>query len=369
VNRYKAVIDDNILMKDEVSTAGSKILYNFVPPFNAAVIDKLIKAGVKDIARTKPNEFGISLTQPFGCIDSVASGEADVGIGCDMNGAVRKEASKKDVCFIKPTYGTVSRFGLVSTSPSMEQIGIACKDISLGFEALSLIAGFDERDGTLADAEKYSFSASEGDLKGVKIGVPECCADSAEVQDAIKRLKSLGADVSMVDFPMLEYAAGVAYAIAAAETSNSISRFDGIKFGYRTDEYSNLDDIYINSRTESFTFETKLLTLMGMLVLSKEKFDAYFDKSLKIRRLIKEAADRILEEYNAVMTPVEYAKADTGGEIQLFSDTYENLKYLSLPNLTAVPAVSLPGGVQFMAKKFDENMLFRIGKCFQSNME
>lgn len=360
----KAAIDDNILMQDQVSTAGSKMLYNFVPPFNAAVIDKLKEAGIKELIQTKPNEFGISLTRSFGCIESVATGEADIGIGCDINGIIRKEASKNGICFIKPTYGTVSRFGLVSTSPSMEQIGIACKDVSLGFEALSLIAGFDERDGTLADTKQYHFSALDGDLKELKIGVPKCCEAFAEVQEATKRLQTLGAEVSAFDFPLLEYAAGAAYVIAAAETSNSISRFDGLKFGYRTEKYSNLDDIYINSRTECFTFETKFLALMGMLVLSKEKFEVYFDKSLKIRRLIKEATDLALEEYDAILLPTEYAKADSP-ETDDFFAAYKNLKYLSLPNLATAPAISLPGGVQFMAKRFDENMLLKIGKCFK----
>jgi aspartyl-tRNA(Asn)/glutamyl-tRNA(Gln) amidotransferase subunit A len=327
-----------------------------------------MEAGIKDITQTKPNEFGISLTLPFGCISSVANGEAEIGIGCDMNGAIRKEASKNGICFIKPTYGTVSRFGLVSTSSSMEQIGIACKDISLGFEALSVIAGFDERDGTLADTKKYSFSAPEMDIKGVKIGIPACCEDSAEVQNAVNHLKAMGADVSAFDFDLLKYAAGAAYVITAAETSNSVSRFDGIRFGYRTDNDSNLDDIYVNSRTECFTFETKLFILMGMLVLTKEKFDVYFDKSLKIRRLIKNAADHILEKYDAVLMPTEYIKADNEETPENFYNAYENLKYLSLPNLTATPAISLPQGVQFMAKSFDENKLFRIGKCFQGEM-
>jgi len=352
----KVAIDDNILIKDKISTAGSKILYNFVPPFNSAVFDKLKEAGAQDIKQTKPNEFGISLTDGFGVVESVSKGGAEVGIGCDINGSIRKEASKNGIYFIKPTYGTVSRFGLVSTSPAFEQIGVACKDVETGFETLAAIAGYDGRDGAIANVEKYSYSVREEDLKGLKIGV--LSSGEKNIDRIVDTIKALGAEVETVDFPLIDYVPAVAYIISAAETSNSISRFDGIKFGYRPEEYSSFDDIYIKSRTECFTFETKLVTLIGLLMLTKEKY-GYFDKALKVRRLIKEAADLFFERYDAMITPV----TPSNDNYDDFFSSYDNLKYISLPNLTGSPALAIPGGFQFIAKTAGENTLLRIGKC------
>lgn len=357
----KVVIDDNILMLDRVSTAGSKILYNFTPPFNAAVIDRLIGAGTTDIVQSRPNEFGISLTDGFGCVNAVAEGAADIGLGCDINGSLRKEASNKGIFFIKPTYGTVSRFGLVSTAPSMEQIGIACKDIAAGFTALSMIAGPDDRDGALAEALDHCFSAPEEGLSGLKIAVP--ADDSGGLKGISEKLAALGARVEPVESGEADFDSvpAVAYAISAAETSNSISRFDGIKFGYRTGDYSHLEDIYLKSRTECFTFETKLFTLMGMLVLTKEHYDRYFNAALRRRRRIKNEAEKILSAYDAIMTTAGSGQAEDG--FNGFRESYENLKYLALPNLTGMPAAAFPGGVQFIAKQFGESTLLRIGKC------
>lgn len=379
----KIAIDDNILIKNEVSTAGSTSLKNFKPPFGATVVDRLLENGISDVIQTKPNEFGIDLMQPFGCLNAVSAGEVEVGIGADIIGTIRGQASKSNLCFIKPTYGTVSRFGLVSMVPSMEQIGVACKDISLGFETLSKIAGFDEKDGTLVNRTKYEFTPSNinaqgagngEDLSGIKIGIPACGADFDEVKNMAAQLKEQSAIVETFDFPLLDHVPRVTYVIAAAEMSNSISRFDGIKFGYRTENFSNLEDIYINSRTESFTFETKFLTLIGMFVLSKEKYDEYFNQSQKIRRLIKEASNGIFSKYDAILTSTSHMSANVvsdksinsnvndGVMLENFINAYNDLKYLSLPNLIAAPVVSLSNGVQFIAKEFDENLLYKICK-------
>ena len=355
----KIVVDDNIIMKSKISTAGSKMLHNFAPPYCAAVIDRLIKAGYADIKQAKPNEFGVSLTEAFGCVDSVAAGEADVGLGIDINGSIRKEASKNSICFIKPTYGTVSRYGIVSVAPSMEQVGVACNNFTDGFEALSIIAGHDERDGTLAPTVEYNFTAHEKDLAGMKIAVPSGCEE--KLKDVLLKLKGLGASVKAIEFNELESVPCVSYIILAAEAGNSISRFDGIKFGYRTQDYLNLDDIYVKSRTESFSFETKLLTLMSILVLSKENFEGYYKRALWLRRIIKTVMDDVFKEYDAVVTPAEHS--DAGEPFEKFCGSYKNLKYLALPNLTGCPAIALPGGVQFIARTFDENTLFRIGNC------
>ena len=339
----RVVVDDNIFMKTKVSAAGSKYLFDFVPPVNAAVIDKLINSGVNEIIQSGSNEFGISLTESFGCVSSLAEGEAHVGIGCDVNGAIRKQASQAGVCFIKPTYGMVSRYGLVSTAPSMEQIGVACSDIDEGFKTLSIISGFDERDGTLAGKEKYDFKPPESEgLQDIKIAVPDMCKDG--LREMAERLKALGARVESVDFSCLKYVPGVYHIIASAEICNSLSRFDGLKFGHRAEKCANLEDIYIKSRTESFTLETKLMILMGIHVLAKENFEGLYQKSMKLRREIKNSSDEIFESYDAVMTPAD------------------DLKYLALPNLIGTPAVSIPGNAQFLAKETGEDALYRIGR-------
>ena len=190
----------------------------------------------------------------------------------------------------------MSRYGLVSTAPSMEHIGVACRELDFGFEVLSVISG-------------AAFKAPRHDLKDLKI------------------------DLLDSEFPLLEYVSSVAYIISAAETSNSIARFDGIKFGYRPEEYSSFEDIYVKSRTESFTFETKLFTLVGMMALTKDKYGPYFDKSLRARRLMADSLSGILERYDAVMSPVD------------------GLKYTALPNLTGDPAIAMPGGFQIIVKK------------------
>lgn len=352
----RAAIDDNILIKDRASTAGSDILSGFVPPFNSNLTSNLAEAGDFDVIQTLPPEFGMSLTGRFGCVAAVASGEADVGFGCDVMGAVRRDASKSGVYFIKPTYGTVSRYGLVSTSPSMEQIGVAFKDFEKGSKALEAAAGPDLRDGAMDNTKKRAFSASNVNLDGMKICVLPSEDDTKNFASA---LEGLGASVEAVDFPLLEYVPAVAYIITAAEASNSISRFDGIKYGYRPDEYKSYEDIYVKSRTGCFTFETKLMTLAGMLVLTKEKKDEFYYKSLKVRRLIKNEIYGILERFDAILT-----QTATEGEGDFFN-AYKDLKYLALANLTGLPALAVPGGRQFMAAAGREDMLLGMGKRLQ----
>lgn len=359
----RVAVDDSILMKGMISTAGSKILGNFTPPFNSAVIDKLAAAGIAEIVQTRPNEFGASLTAGYGCVDAVAKGEADVGLGCDFNGSIRREASAAGIAFIKPTYGTVSRFGLVSAAPSMECIGVACRDVDKGFYALSLIAGADCRDGTMASADSYSFSSGEKSIEDVKVGVIGGSEEAA--WDAADRLRALGTEAEAFDFPLLDYAPAAAYIISAAEASNSISRFDGIKYGLRAEGHSNLESLYVKSRSEGFTFETKLFTLAGMLVLTKEKYESHFEKALKMRRLVRDAVFEAFDRYDIVMMPAGRSASGAEDGFADFCDAYASLKYLALPNLAGVPALSLPGGIQLMAGSFGERLLQEAGRCFQ----
>jgi len=370
--KYTVVIDDNILMKDQISTAGSKILNNFVPPFNAAVIDKIQNAGM-NILQSIPNEFGVSLTGSFGSVAAVSDGSAEIGLSSDVSGIIRNRSAENGVCFIRPTYGTVSRFGLVSTAPSLEQIGVVCKKIDDGFDALSKIAGFDERDGAIAANQSYVYDSEAADVRGLRVAVFENCA--SEMNSACEALKKAGATVEAVDFPLLDAVSKVTYVIMSAETSNSISRYDGIKFGYRSESFTNLEDLYVNTRSECFTEETKILTLLGMYVLSKEQFDDVFDKSLKIRRLIKEKVNEIFTKFDCIAMPASIASGGQTDTYNAFYEAYQALQFSALPNLAGTPAISLPypnggsGGIQFTAKAFDENTLLRIGGWFQKMTE
>lgn len=287
----KIAFDENILIKNEICAAGFKMLHNFKSPYSATVVDKIKAAGM-DIS----------------CKES-----ADVILGIDIDGA----AYRSDLIYIKPTYGTVSRFGVVANVSSIDQIGVYAKNLDDGFAVLSIIAGHDKNDGTTYPTEKYNYS-----------------------HDGINSTDLKSTDSP--DFNLKEYLTPVYNIISAAEFSNNISRFDGIKYGYRTENYTNVNDMITNSRSESFTFETKLKVLLGTYVLSEGQFDKYYLKSAKIRRLIKQELDEMFKQFDIIILPA----CD---------------KAISLANLTGCPAIAI-GGKIIIAKEFDENKLYAFGK-------
>ena len=327
----KIAVENNILIKDWVCTAGSKMMDNFVSPISATVYEKITAVGA-EVIQAQVSEFGIS--NPLkdnlpknGGVEAVKNGECEVALCSDYNGAVRNNAQNAGICFVKPTYGTVSRFGLVSFAQSMEQIGVAAKSVEDAFDVLSAIAGYDSKDGTSYQTEKYEYFSKEEDLNGLKI-----------------------ANLNDTDFEFSEVINDVSYIISCAEGSNNLSRFDGVKFGYRSEQARNVEELYVNTRSEGFEFDTKIADIMGAFVLSQEQYEKYYVKAMKVRGLMKESIDRLFEKYDCLILPSEYS---------------------SLANLTGSPAMTVSCGdktVQLMAKQFNENVLLRVGKCFQKGV-
>ena len=333
---YKIAVDENIFIKDEICTAGSKMLYNFKSPYSATVVDKIKNAGMTISCKSKTGEFG-SETKGETAAYMVKIGSADAALGIDVDGGAYRTAIENDIVYIKPTYGTVSRFGVVANVSSVDQIGVYADNFDDGFTVLSLIAGHDKNDGTCYPTEKYNYSVDGIDVKSLK---------SVKFDD--------------IDFKYSDCLAQVYLIISSAEFSNNISRFDGIKYGYRTGNYRNLNELTASSRSESFTSETKLKSLMGTYVLSEKQFDKYYYKATQIRRLIKQELDKIFKQADFVMLPVYTSLVNSPQEY------YNKLKFAALANLTGCPSITVPVsnqcGVQIIAKEFDENKLFAIGK-------
>lgn len=334
---YKIALDENILEKDEICTAGSKMLHNFKSPYSATVVDKIKQAGMTISYRSKTAEFG-GMAKEESAAYAVKKGLADAALGIDVDGSAHMSAVENGVVYIKPTYGTVSRFGVVANVSSVDQIGVYAKNFADGFAILSAIAGYDKNDGTSYPTEKYNYTPCEFDSDSVKI-------------------KKINID----DFKYADYLAQVYLIISSAEFSNNISRFDGLKFGYRTENFKNVNDMVINSRSEGFTVETKIKSLMGTYVLSEGQFEKYYFKATQIRRLIKQELDEIFKENDFIILPVSNASGNSP------KDYYSRLKFSALANLTGCPSITLPesdGGIQIIAKQFDETKLFGLSGTF-----
>lgn len=363
---FLAAVDDNILMKDSLSAAGSKMMAQFKPPYGATVVDRLKAAGTVILGKTRVPELGIdgplatSYRDPadsdtsgdtlYGGPAAVAAGYCDLALCADVCGNMGREAAKTGVSFIKPTYGMVSRFGLVAYASSMEQIGVVSGSVEGAFKGLASIAGYDKNDGTCYPEATYVYKADGTDLSGLKIGIlgdflPEGEEGGAEgINSFAEKLSTLGAPCEQAAFPLHQAVAPVGYIIASAEGSNNLSRFDGVKFGYRPAEYKGVDDLYVKTRTEGFGTEAKIGIMMGAYVLSKEQYEKYYMKAMQVRRLIRDALANLLKSYDCLLLPAGTA----------------------LANLAGNPALSMAGGVQLIAGAFDENTLLRIGACVQA---
>ena len=332
---YKIAVDENILIKDEICAAGSKMLYNFKSPYSATVADKIKQAGMIISCQSKTGEFGIESAGKNAAY-LVNVGFVDAALGIDVDGGAYRLAARNNIIYIKPTYGTVSRFGLVANVASVDQIGVYAKDFDVGFDVLSVIAGYDKNDGVVYNTEKYDYKSDKTDLKSLKVF-----------------------NLNIDDFKYADYLAQVYFIISSAEFSNNIARFDGIKFGYRTENFKNVNDIIVNSRSESFTVDTKLKTLMGTYVLSEEQLEKYYFKAMQVRGLIKRELDEMFKKFDLVVMPVKVEKESGGNNYS--GEYYNNLKYSALVNLTGCPAVVFDSKI-IIAKEFDENKLFAYGK-------
>ena len=369
-------VDDTILVKDYPATAGSKMLENFVPLFSAEAVERVLAAGYTLTGKTAVGEFGLDLYGETSTNDIcaaatlVADGDVKAALNVDLNGAPRRAAAIKGVTFVKPTYGTVSRYGIISCAASGEQIGVTAKCADTAAEVLSVIAGHDAKDGTSLKNEKYEYN-TDLSAKGMKVAVIKELYDSADatvkakIDAAASAYKKAGAEVAEISVAMLPEIQTAWTILMSAETTNNLSRFDGVKYGYRTEKYKNIDELYVGSRSEAFGFLTKATIIYGSDVLSKGRYEACYDKALKIRRVAVETLTELFAKFDALLMPT-YSKADfeTYDVVDAFNKVYEESLFTAPASITGMPAV-VTKGVQLVGNYFADSKLLSLAKVLE----
>lgn len=397
------IVKDNICQRDYPTTCGSKILRNFIPPYNATVIERLIAEDAVIIAKANMDEFAMGSSNEnsaFGPVlnphdetripggssggsaAAVAAGLAPMALGSDTGGSVRQPAAHCGVVGLKPTYGAVSRYGLVAYASSLDQIGPLGADVESAALLYEVIAGHDQRDSTSAQIIKCDYRAEmvKG-VRGLRIGLPrEYFAEGldaeirAAIEAMIEKFRAEGVQFIEVSLPYTEYAIATYYLIADAEASSNLARYDGVKYGLRA-ENNDLMSMYTNTRHEGFGAEVKRRIMLGTYVLSAGYYDAYYQKAMKVRRMLTQDLTEVLEKVDVLLTPTTPTTAFKLGEktddplAMYLSDIYT-----VSANLAGVPAMSipigkdsrqLPIGLQLTGRHFDEPMLFRVGKAIE----
>lgn len=401
------VIKDNICTKGVKTTCSSKMLENFVPPYNATVMEKLYDQNPVILGKANLDEFamgGSTENSAFypthnpwntdcvpggssgGSAAAVAAGTAIWGLGSDTGGSIRQPASFCGVVGLKPTYGRVSRYGLVAFASSLDQIGPITRDVTDCAHLMNIIAGYDKKDSTSIKEEVPDFTKSlVKDVKGLKIGLPkeyfvkgmDVDVEKA-VRAAIKQLEDMGAEVVEVSMPQTEYAVSAYYLIAPAEASTNLSRYDGVSYGERV-EGTDIVDMFKKTRSEKFGAEVKRRIVLGTYALSAGYYDAYYLKALKVRTLVKQDFDKAFEKVDVLITPTAPTAAYKIGD--MISDPIK--MYLqdvcTIPvNLAGLPGISVPCGfsnsgmpigLQIIGKPLDEATLIRTAYTFEQNNE
>ena len=384
-------IKDNMCTKGLLTTCSSKILYNFVPTYTAEAVLNLEKAGAVILGKTNMDEFAMGSTtetsaygvtkNPWntghvpggssgGSCAAVAAEECSYALGSDTGGSIRQPSSFCGVTGIKPTYGTVSRYGLIAYGSSLDQIGPIAKDVTDCATILEAIASHDVKDSTSVQREDYDFTtALVDDVRGMKIGIPrDYFGDGldpevkAAVLGAAKKLEEKGAIVEEFDLSLVEYAIPAYYVIACAEASSNLARFDGVKYGYRTEQYDGLHNMYKKTRSEGFGAEAKRRIMLGSFVLSSGYYDAYYLKALRTKALIKQAFDKAFEKYDVILGPEAPTTAPKLGES--LSDPlkmYLGDIYTISVNLAGLPGITLPCGTDQSGLPIGLQL---IGDCF-----
>ena len=397
-------IKDNICTKGVKTSCASKILGDFAPPYDATVVDRLSAAGAVSLGKLNMDEFAMGSTSetsfygpvknPWdfnrvpggssgGAAAAVAAGMGWYAVGSDTGGSIRQPASYCGVTGMKPTYGTVSRYGLIAYASSLDQIGPLCRDAADCAAILDVLMGRDPRDGTSLNGPYGGLlSALTGDIRGLKIGLPvDCCGDGldGEVKAAVLKtadvLKARGAQVLELPFPVMEYVVPAYYIIAAAEASSNLSRFDGVKYGWRAQDFDGLGGLYRKTRTQGFGAEVKRRILLGTFVLSSGYYDAYYKKALQVKAVIKDAFDRAFAQCDLLLTPVAPTTAPKLGEslsdpLQMYlSDVYTvSVNLAGLPGLSmpcGFDSKGLPIGAQLIGPHFGEAVLLNAVHAFQ----
>lgn len=397
------VIKDNMCTEGVLTTCSSKMLHNFVPPYSATVVEKLKAAGAVMVGKANMDEFAMGSStensrffksrNPWdtervpggssgGSAASVAADETVYSLGSDTGGSIRQPASFCGVVGLKPTYGTVSRYGLIAFASSLDQIGPFAKDVTDCAQVFGAIAGHDAKDSTSAtfDVPDYTKYLT-GDVKGMRIGIPkEYFIEGTDpeikklINDAIRKFEEMGAVCEEATLPHTEYALPVYYLIATAEASSNLARYDGVRYGHRVENAEDIVEMFKRTRSEGFGSEVKRRIMLGTYALSSGYYDAYYLKALKVRTLIKQDFDKAFEKFDLLISPTSPTTAFKFGEkvddpIQMYlSDVFT----ISV-NLAGIPGISIPcgfvngmpAGLQLMGPPFGEGNLFRAAYAFE----
>ena len=401
-------VKDNICVEGLPATCASKMLENFVPPYSATAWEKLRAAGCVLLGKTNLDEFAMGSTtensafhptrnprdlsrvpggSSGGSAAVVAAEEAPFALGSDTGGSIRQPAAFCGVVGMKPTYGMVSRYGLIAFASSLDQIGPMTKTVADNALALDVLAGYDRRDTT---SVKRGYAPMNRELRagvrGLRIGLPrEMFAEglSADVRKAVmnaaKTLEKLGAAVTEVSLPSLSYALPAYYVLSSAEASSNLARFDGVRYGHRAAEYADLEELYVKSRSEGFGAEVKRRILLGTYTLSAGYFDAYYKKALQVRTLVIRDLNGVFERCDCLLGPVAPTTAYKLGEkttspLEMYLGDIHTVPV----NIAGIPALSmpcgrdkdgLPVGLQLMGATFSESTLYRIGQALEEALE
>ena len=401
-------IKDNMCTKGLLTTCSSKILENYIPTYTASAVQNLTDAGCVIIGKTNMDEFAMGSTTETsyygvtrnphnpdhvpggssgGSAAAVALNECFFALGSDTGGSIRQPSAFCGITGMKPTYGTVSRYGLIAYGSSLDQIGPMTKNVTDCAAVLETIASYDKKDSTSMKREEYDFtSALVRDVKGLRIGLPkDYFGDGldSEVKAAIfkaaETFKHMGAIVEEFDLGLVQYAIPAYYIIASAEASSNLERFDGVKYGYRTKEYGDLHSMYKKTRSEGFGSEVKRRIMLGSFVLSSGYYDAYYLKALKTKALIKQEFDKAFEKYDIILAPAAPTTAPLlGSSLQDPIKMYLSDIYTISANLAGIPGLSipcgkdkmgLPIGMQLLGGCFQEKTLLRAGFAYEKARE
>ncbi len=397
-------IKDNICTKGIRTTCSSKMLADFISPYNATVTEKLLLEDLIDLGKLNMDEFAMGASTEYSyfkktsnpwnlkCVPGGSSGGSAAAVaaelvpwalGSDTGGSIRQPASFCGVVGLKPTYGLVSRYGLVAFASSLDQIGPITKDVTDAAILLNIIAGHDEKDTTSSDIPKKDYTkALKNDVKGLKIGIPKEYFGEGineevkqKLEEAIETYKKLGAEVEEFSLDIANYALATYYIIACAEASSNLGRFDGIRYGYRTENFTNLKELYRNSRSEGFGAEVKRRIILGTYVLSSGYYDAYYKKAQQVRTLVKKEFDKAFEKYDVLLTPTSPTvafemgtRAENPLEMYLADICTVSVNIAGLPGISipcGVNSENMPIGMQLIGNKFEEEKILNAAYTFE----